>query len=246
MGMRWWARAAIVVVALAACGPDGGDDDALLVFAAASLTDALAEVEAAFEQAEPGVDVRLNLAGSSTLREQILAGAPADVFVSADVANVATLVAEGAADGESTVVATNELQLVVPAANEAGVAGIEDLADPDLLVGLCAPEVPCGALALDVLREAGVDPAADTEEPDVRALLAKVVDGELDAGIVYRSDVVAAGDAVRGIDLPGSGPVAEYAAVAVDADDEVAAAFVAYLTGAGRAILAEHGFGPPP
>lgn len=219
---------------LAACV--GGDDSTVNLFAAASLTDAFAEVEAAFEDEHPDVDVVLNLAGSSALREQILAGAPADVFVPADPAD--------ATGGDPVPIATNELQLVVPAANPGDVDGLADLADPDLLVGLCAVEVPCGRLARGALEAAGVEASVDTEEPDARSLLTKVAEGELDAGLVYRTDVLAAGDAVRGIDLPPEAAApTTYVAVALTDDGAELAAF---LTGTrAQEILRAHGFAPP-
>ena len=141
-----------LLVSLAACGDDGvgvtGDGEpegTVLVFAAASLTDAFAEIEVAFEAAHPGVDVMVNTAGSSALREQILEGAPADVFASANRPNIDQLMAAGEVAGEVEVLATNSLQIVVPAGNPGGVTGVQDLARPELLIGLCAEGVPCGA-----------------------------------------------------------------------------------------------------
>lgn len=225
----------------------GSDDPSLTVFAAASLTDALTEVGEAFE-ADSGIDVRFSFAGSSSLREQVLAGAPADVFVPADPSDAEALVDAGQADAPVEV-ATNRLAVVVPAGNPGGVTGLADLADSSLLVGLCAPEVPCGALSADAFDALGVEPAPDTLEPDVRAVLTKVAAGELDAGVVYVTDVRSAGDAVEAIDLPQSSDVVATYVVAVlsDAGDpEAAAAFVAFLGGsAGQAILASYGFGPP-
>jgi molybdate transport system substrate-binding protein len=180
----------------------------------------------------------LSFAGSSSLRAQILDGAPADVFASASSTDM------DAVTDRSEVFATNTLQVVVPADNPGDVAGLADLADPGLLVGLCAPQVPCGRLSRAALAAAGVEVAPDTEEPDVRSLLTKVAAGELDAGVVYRTDVLAAGEAVRGIDLPiGIDATAEYPIAALDPRGD---AFVAFVLGdEGRAILAAHGFGPP-
>ena len=224
-------RLVAIVVLLAACTSDR--KDTLDVFAASSLTDAFGEIEAVFE-ADHDVDVVLNLAASSALREQILAGAPADVFAAANQSNV-----DAVAD-DSQVFATNRLQIVVPADNPGDVGDIDDLARDDLLVGLCAVEVPCGALAREALDLAGVDASVDTEEPDVRSLLAKVVGGELDVGIVYRTDVLSAGDDVRGIDLDA---VTEYPIAALTDD---AGGFVDFvLSDEGQAILERHGFGPP-
>jgi molybdate transport system substrate-binding protein len=159
------------------------------------------------------------------------------------------VVAAGAVAGEPVVIATNDLQLVVPTGNPAAVRSLADLARDDVLVGLCAAGVPCGDLARRALDAADVEATVDTEEPDVRALLAKVAAGELDAGIVYRTDVAAAGERVEGIELPADAqqvtryPVAVLAGSAVPA---AAVAFVAFVGSArGRAILASHGFGPP-
>jgi molybdate transport system substrate-binding protein len=227
-----------LVLPLLSCGSDDGAST-LRVFAAASLTDAFADIERAFEAAHDGVDVVLNLAGSSSLREQIADGAPADVFASASTRHV-----EGIGT-DPVAFATNELALAVPASNPGDVGGLDDLARDDLLVGLCAPEVPCGELARRALAEAGVAAAVDTEEPDVRALLTKLAAGELDAGLVYRTDLLAAGDDVVGADLGMDAPVTSYPVVAVSGEP-LAGEFVDFLLGAeAQAILADHGFGPP-
>jgi molybdate transport system substrate-binding protein len=243
--------ATVLVLLLASASSCGGDDDpagTVTVFAAASLTDVFTEIAEAFEAANPGVDVELDFAGSSSLREQILAGAPADVFASADPSILDAVVTAGAAE-EPTVFATNELQIAVPAGNPAGVAGLADFAEGDLLLGLCAVEVPCGELGRETLTRAGVTPSIDTDEPDVRSLLTKVEARELDAGIVYRTDVLAAGDAVDGIAIPpDQNVVATYpiATLADAADAELTGAFVAFvLSDDGRSILAARGFGPP-
>lgn len=240
------SAAVLVVVALmGACGA-GDDDSSVDVFAAASLTDAFEAVAEAFEAGHPGVDVRLNFAGSSALREQILSGAPADVFASANPATMATVVDDGRVES-SAVFATNRLQIAVPAGNPAGISGLADFADADRLIGLCAAAVPCGDFGRQVLASAGVVASVDTEEPDVRSLLLKVGEGELDAGLVYATDV-AATEEVDGVDLPDEwNVVAELAIGVVDAHDaDQAAAFVAFVLGeGGRSILAEHGFGLP-
>jgi molybdate transport system substrate-binding protein len=225
-----------------------GLDGSITVFAAASLTDAITEAAESFESDNPDVTVELNLAASSALREQILAGAPADVFASANPANMEQVAEAGEVDGDARVLARNSLEVVVPAGNPGGVEGLDDFADDDLLVGLCAVDVPCGEFGREVLAAAGVTPAPDTEEPDVRSLLTKVASGDLDAGIVYRSDVESAGDRVEGIAIPEDvNVVAEYpvAALAGAGEPEVAAAFVDFLlSAAGQEILASHGFEP--
>lgn len=258
MAPRVRAGLSLLLVALigtVACGGDdaghAGDGSAggsVLVFAAASLTDAFADVEAAFEAAHPGTDVQLNLAGSSSLREQILAGAPADVFASANANNMDAVVEAGAIDGEPRVFVRNALQIAVPAGNPGGVTGLESLADDDLLVGLCAEGVPCGDLARDALDQAGVEASLDTNEPDVRALLTKIAVGELDAGIVYATDVLVADGDVEAVDLPPAVDVRATYPIAVlgrtphpgPAEDFVE--FV--LSEAGQEILAAHGFEP--
>lgn len=232
-------------VALAGCGDD--DTGSIRVFAAASLTDAFAEVAEAFEAANPGASVELAFAGSSSLREQILDGAPADVFASASESDMDQLVAAGEVDAPE-VFATNRLQIVVPAGNPAGVTGLDDLADRRLLVGLCAVAVPCGELARRALAAAGVSPSPDTDEPDARALLTKVAAGELDVGLVYVTDVRSAGDRVDGIGIPGGLGATAYpiGAVTGAGNPGLASAFVDFvLSDDGQAILAGHGFGRP-
>ncbi len=231
-------------VVLGACS---GSEDQVVVSAASSLTDVFSAMEQAFEEAHPGIDVVLNVGGSSTLREQILGGARADVYAPADLANMERVVAAGRIDGEPVVFARNRLQIAVPPGNPGQVHDLSDLSRPELLVGVCDPAVPCGALARQVLAAAGVVPSIDTNEPDVRFLLAKIEEGELDAGLVYVTDVLAAGERVHGIDV-ASGAVTEYPiAVLADAPDpEGAAAFVAFVVSAeGRTILRRFGFEVP-
>lgn len=238
---------ACVALVATACGSDD-DDTTVRVFAAASLTDAFADVAAAFEDAEPGVAVELNLAGSSSLREQILQGAPADVVATANATVMEQLVDAGAVvDPERF--ATNVLEIVVPEGNPAGVTSLDDFADDDLLVGLCAAAVPCGEFARRVLSLAGVEPSLDTNEPDVRALLTKIEAGELDAAIVYTTDVRAAGSGVEGIEIPDmQNVVADYpiGVVVESGERSAAASFVDFVLGEqGQAILRSHGFGAP-
>jgi molybdate transport system substrate-binding protein len=258
---RLVALVLVLAGSVAACGDDDDstaattgpptsgavEDVELTVFAAASLTDAFGELGAAFEAATPGATVAFNFSGSSALREQLLGGAPADVFASANTSNMDQVVEGGLVDGEPAAFVTNELQIAVPAGNEAGVAGLADFADADLLLGLCDEDVPCGQFGHEALANAGVTPSIDTEEPDVRSLLTKIEAGELDAGIVYRTDVLSAGDAVEGIDIPPEDNVtATYpiAALADAGDLDAARAFVAFvLSEEGQAILESYGFG---
>jgi molybdate transport system substrate-binding protein len=206
-------------------------------------------VAAAFEAEHPGITVILNLAASSSLREQILAGAPADVLASAGAADLDALAAAGALAGAPRVFARNRMVIAVPAGNPAGITGLGDFADPGLLIGLCAAEVPCGRYAGQALASAGVTPVPDSLEPDVRALLTKIASGELDAGIIYSTDADAAGDAVEAIAIPDAhAVVAAYpiAVLAASPRADLAAAFMDFvLSPQGRAVLAAHGFEAP-
>ena len=243
---RLAAVASVLALVGAACGSD--DDATVTVFAAASLTHAFTELADAFETAEPGADVELSFAGSSSLRAQVIAGAPADVLATADEVTMAAVVAAGLADAPTTF-ATNAPEIAVPSGNPAAVSGLADLADGDLLIGLCAAEVPCGDVARRALAAAGVRASVDTDEPDVRALLTKIAAGELDAGIVYRTDVRSAGDRVDGIGIDGADEVTTAYPIAVldDASDpEAARRFVDFVRSApGLAVLRSHGFGAP-
>ena len=240
-----------VLPAVSACG-GGSDGEArteLVVSAAASLTDAFGAMADAWEQRRPEVDVTLNLAGSSTLAVQVVEGAPVDVFASADSAQMARVGDAGLLADEPRIFARNELVVVVPAGNPARIEGLDDFAREELLLGLCAAAVPCGSLAREALRSAGVEPSIDTAEPDVRALLTKVAVGELDAGIVYATDLTAAGDAVEAVPIPSAVNVTARYPIAVLRDvphPDAARAFVDFvLSERGRAILREHGFGLP-
>lgn len=261
--MKFWPRSAVltalVLVSVACDGADVGTattegaspgrEGEVLVSAAASLTDAFAEIESAFETANPGVDVVLNLGPSSGLREQILEGAPADVFASADTSNMDRVAEAGQAWGEPQVFARSLLQIAVPAGNPAGITGLEDFGNGELLIGLCAEDVPCGDYGRQALENAGVTPATDTDEPDVRALLTKIEAGELDAGITYVTDVRPTDGAVEGIDIPDEvNVVAEYPVAALTSapNPEAAVAFVDFLLSEqGQAILGEYGFTSP-
>lgn len=240
---------ATCVVGMATACSGSSVEGELLVSAAASLTDAFAEVEAAFEEENPDVDVVLNLGSSSALREQILEGAPADVFASANMSNMDQVAEAGELSGEAEIFVTNSLQIAVPTGNPAGVTGLEDFAREELLIGLCTEDVPCGEFGRQALENAGVTPSIDTNEPDVRALLTKIEADELDAGITYVTDVLAASGTVEGIEIPAEvNVVAEYpiATLAGSPNPEAAAAWVEFvLSDEGQAILTSHGFTSP-
>jgi molybdate transport system substrate-binding protein len=236
----------------AACGSgatDGGTEISgeVVVFAAASLTDVFDAMGTAFEAEFPGTDVQLNLAGSSTLREQILGGAPADVFASADERNMRVVDAAGELASEPVIFAHNVLRIAVPQSNPGQVTGLADLADQDLLVGICAKGVPCGDFARQTLESAGVEASIDTNEGDVRALLTKIEANELDAGIVYATDIDST-LGVAGIEIPAEVNVdVRYPIADLDAarNSTVARAFVKFvLSPAGQEIIVSDGFIP--
>lgn len=218
------------------------------VFAAASLTDTFQAIATAFEAQHPGVTVTLNFGGSSGLATQIVEGAPADVFAAASPATMATVTDAGLATDPHDF-ATNTLEIAVPTDNPGGVTGLADFGNPDLAIALCAVEVPCGAAAAKALDAAGIVASVDTYEQDVKAVLTKVEVGEVDAGLIYRTDVLTAGAKVKGIEFPeAAGAIARYpiAALTTSANPDAAAAFVAFvLSDAGQNFLKRDGFGAP-
>lgn len=225
------------------CGGEG--ETAVTVYAAASLSEAFEDLAAEYEAANPDVDVKLNFAGSARLAAQISAGAQADVFASANGATMSRVVTEGRTAAPPVLFVRNRLALVVPIDNPGNVMGLEDLSDDSLVLAMCAPEVPCGALAQAVLNDAGVDAEADTEETSVRAVLTKVTLGEADAGLVYATDVAASGDKVASVPLGPQIRFNDYPVAAVS-DRAVAAEFVAFVLGpGGQGILRSHGFESP-
>ncbi|MGY1640471.1 molybdate ABC transporter substrate-binding protein [Geodermatophilus sp. SYSU D00703] len=228
---------------------DGGLSGTLTVFAAASLTDVFTELGDRLELDHPDLDVRFNFAGSSALATQLTQGAPADVFASANETQMTVVTDAGLQGEDPTVFTSNVLQIAVPAGNPAGVAGLADFGREDLTLAVCAPEVPCGAAAEDVFAAAGTTAVPDTLEEDVRAALTKVELGEVDAALVYTTDVTAAGDAVEGLDFPeAEDAVNDYPIVPLaDAPNpDAAAAFVDLVRSEeGQRALADAGFRTP-
>ena len=238
-------RAAAPSPATASTAPVAGE---ITVFAAASLTEAFTTLGARFEAAHPGTSIRFSFGPSSRLATQITEGAPADVFASASTSTMDSVVAAGAARDPS-VFATNDLEIAVPPTNPANVTTLADLARASVTVALCQPDVPCGALATTVLANAGLTVRPVTLEADAKATLTKVALGEVDAALVYVTDVRAAGDRVAGIEIPAavnastSYPIA---AVTESANPGLAAAFVDdVLSADGARVLAAAGFGAP-
>ena len=245
-------------LALTACGAGGSPgattspdqvSGVIEVFAAASLTAAFTEEGAAFHAEHPHATVRFNFAGSAALATQIDQAAPADVFASADAANLQKVVTAGNSLSSPQTFATNRLQIVVAPGNPKHITGLADLAQSGLTVVLCAPAVPCGTYANQALSKAGVKVTPKSEEQDVKAVVTKIELGEADAGIVYVTDVKAAGSKVAGVDIPDSqNVIASYPVATVKGGSNPAGgrAFIDFLLSSdGRRILAKYGFGKP-
>jgi molybdate transport system substrate-binding protein len=219
------------------------------VFAAASLTGAFERLAADFERAHSGTKVRLDFAGSQTLARQIVEGAPADVFAASDETSMQRIVAAGAVAGEPRVFARNALQIAVSPGNPRGIAILGDLAKPGLTIALCGPTAPCGRYTAEAFAKAGIALPSASQELDVKAVLSKVALGEADAGIVYVTDVRAAGGRVAGVEIPESfNVVARYplAVLAHSSHRAAAEAFAEHVvSAAGRQVLASFGFLPP-
>ncbi len=197
--------AAALAVGVAACGSDDSGSDGggkVTVFAAASLTEAFTALGKEYEADHEGSEVVFNFAASSELASQIDSGAPVDVFASADEPNMDKVVDAGMAEGDPTAFVGNVLEIAVPKGNPGEVKSLEDLSRRDLAVAVCDVEVPCGNAATQVLKNAGVEASIDSYEADVKSVLTKVELGEVDAGLVYHSDVLAAGDRVESIEIP--------------------------------------------
>jgi len=221
----------------------------LTIFAAASLSEAFDELAADFEAQHPDLDILpISYDGSSVLATQLIEGAEADVFASADEKNLAKVTDAGLA-GAGDAFATNVLQIAVAPGNPTGIKTLADLTNPDLTVVACAAEVPCGSAAHTLLDAADVPLAPASEEQNVTAVLSKVESGEADAGLVYATDVKAAGDAVTGIEIDGADAATNIypiAALTASKNPDAAQAFVEFvLSDAGQKVLHDLGFGAP-
>ena len=235
----------VLASALGAC-TRSGDSDRLIVSAASSLAGAFGEMATAYEKEHPGVEIDLNIGGSQRLRQQIIEGAPVDVFASANMGAMDGVVRSGEAVGPPAVFALNSLVIGVPAGNPAGVFTLADFADASLLVGICAEQVPCGSYALESFALAGVVPSIDSLEPDVGALVLKLELGELDAGVVYRTDAQRSGARFDSVDIPDEhNVVAPYPIVGLTDGPSVEDFIDFVLSERGRAILEANGFDLP-
>lgn len=220
-----------------------GGSKTVTVLAAASLSTSFTEIGKKFEAAHDGVTVRFSFGGSADLVEQIKSGAPADVFASADTKNMAKLAGD-VSDPKNF--ATNTLEIAVPPGNPAHIASLADLTKSGVKLVICAAAVPCGSAAQTVAKKAGLTFKPVSEEQSVTDVLGKVESGEADAGLVYVTDVQAAGNKVKGVTFPESSdavntyPIAE---VKDSKNDEVAKEFVDFVLGAdGQRVLADAGF----
>jgi molybdate transport system substrate-binding protein len=234
----------------------------LTVFAAASLTDAFTEIGTTLETEYPGLTLTFNFAGSQALVTQLTEGAEAEVFASANTAQMTAAQEAGVIAGEPVPFVANRLVVVVPSDNPAALEAPADLARDGLRLVLAQAEVPVGTYSRQAICLIGADAATYgddfvgrvaanvvSEEEDVRDVLAKVQLGEADAGIVYASDAFIAGDEVQVIEIPDPVNVlASYPVAPVTGGDaELATAFIAHVLSAdGQATLSEFGFEPIP
>jgi molybdate transport system substrate-binding protein len=221
----------------------------LTVLAAASLTDGFNKIGEQFKAKHTGLDLQFSYAGSQTLVTQIQQGAPADVFASADQPNMQKVVDGGLNSGAPRIFARNRLQIVVQAGNPKQIQTVADLARPGVKFDACAPGVPCGTYATNVLNKANVKVTPVSQEDNVKAVVTKVSLGEVDAGIVYTTDVRSGGAKVAGVTIPDDVNVtASYPIVALKAatNQTAAQAFIGFVTGSeGQKALASYGFLSP-
>ena len=254
---RWVCLLAAGASLLAGCsdpeGAGGTSERALTVSAASSLTEAFTEIGHAFESTNPGVTVTFNFGPSDGLATQINEGAPVDVFASASPTWVDAVQDGGPGVTGRADFARNELAILVPSDNPAGIEGIDDLSEDDLRLVLAAEGVPAGDYAREILAKAGIARAAlanvVSNEEDVKAVITKVLSGDADAGIGYVTDVSpAVADQITLVEIPDDANViATYPIAVVSGSEEadLAQRFVDYVLGGGQQTLAEYGFLPP-
>jgi molybdate transport system substrate-binding protein len=228
--------------------PASASKGTITVFAAASLTGAFTQIGKQFQAAHPGDTVKFSFGPSSGLATQITSGAPADVFASAAPANVQQVVSAGDASHPQDF-AKNKMEVAVPPSNPASVSSVKDLAKKSVKVALCQPQVPCGAVAAQVFKNAGIKVKPVTLQPDVKSVLSQVELGNVDAGMVYVTDVMAAGTKVKGVPIPASenaSTLYPIATISSSKHKSEAQAFVAYvLSPAGQKVLTAAGFEKP-
>ena len=218
---------------------------ALNVFSAASLTEAFTEMGKSFEAKNPGVDVTFNFGASNALVEQVNQGAPADVLATADEANMAKASAAGNVANQKVFV-RNRLAIMVAKGNPKKLQALADLAKPGVVFVMCAPAVPCGRFGGEALSKAGVRAQPKSQEESVKGVVSKVTFGEADAGIVYVSDIKAAGDKAEGLVIPDQhNVIATYpiASLTKAKSPQLAQAWIDFvLSEEGQATLVRYGF----
>ncbi len=243
---------------LAACGGGtqpmardsgaGSSSGTIAVLAAASLTEAFTQIGKDFEAKNPDSTVSFSFGSSATLATQIVQGAPADVFAAASP-DTMKIVSDVGAANHPTSFASNTLQIAVVKGNPHKIKGLNDFADTGKRIALCAPQVPCGSAAIKVFAAAKIVPQPDTLEQDVKAVLQKISSDEVDAGLVYRTDVIAAAETVDGIGFPHAQQAVNSYPIAALKDSKrpaEAQAFVDYvLSPEGQAVLERAGFARP-
>lgn len=238
---------AVGLTSVSCSGEAATDNSQLTVFAASSLTETFTELESAFEADHPGVDVVISFGSSGTLTEQITAGAPADVVATADDTSMGVVADAQLLAGDPLPFASNTMVIATPPNNPAGVESVADLASVDFV--MCDPSAPCGAAAERILSRLPTAPQPRSLEPDVKSVLTKVTLDEVDAGLVYVTDAIAAGDAVDTVAIPADVNVinAYYIATVKDAPSpDLAADWISLVNSqAGQSVLEEAGFGPP-
>jgi molybdate transport system substrate-binding protein len=236
------------VLLVAGCGTAGPPAETTLnIYAASSLQAPFTEIASEFEASHPGVNVQLNFAGSSDLATQIIAGAPADVFASANPATMDTVANEGLLAAPPRTFATNVLTIAVAEGNPLAIDSLDSLADPAISTVVCAPQVPCGSAAESVQQLAGVALEPVSEESSVTDVLGKVSSGQADAGLVYVTDAEAAKNSVDAVAISGTDQAANVYPIAVLATaGDLATEFTDLVTGPnGQDVLSTYGFGDP-
>ncbi len=232
----------------AASSTSAAQTGTLTVFAASSLKEAFTQLGKQFEAAHPGDTVKFSFGASSTLATQITNGAPADVFASASTKNMDQVVTAGDASGPQNF-AKNIMEVAIPPSNPAKVTSVSDLAKSSVKVALCQPAVPCGVVAAKVFKNAGITVKPVTLQPDVKSVLTQVGLGNVDAGVVYVTDVMAAGAKVKGVTIPANDEASTLYPIATISNSKyqsIAQAFVAYvLSSAGQQVLTAAGFEKP-
>jgi molybdate transport system substrate-binding protein len=228
--------------------PASSPTGTITVFAAASLMGTFTQLGQQFDTAHPGDTVKFSFGPSSGLSTEITSGAPADVFASASPTNMGTVVSAGDAASPQNF-AKNTMEVAVPPNNPGKVTSLSDLAKKSVKVALCQPQVPCGVVAAEVFKNAGIKVKPVTLQPDVKSVLAQVELGSVDAGMVYVTDVMAAGTKVKGVTIPANDNASTLypiATISSSKEKSIAQAFVAYvLSPAGQQVLAAAGFQMP-